>query len=233
MRKHPQLFMSFLALVAGMAVWYPANAFAATIYVPDQYATIQLGIDAAVTGDTVVVRNGTYPLTAPIDFKGKAITVRSENGAANCILDGQQQTRVVYFHTGEGEQSVLSGFTIRNGRAAQGAGIFCDSSSPTITECTISGNTAYTYGDWGGTNRSYGGGISCNASSAKITQCVISGNHADSDNSSYMGSESFGGGVHVMGGAPSLTKCTISGNTTTAKGNIYGCGISIVGSRRA
>jgi predicted outer membrane repeat protein len=223
--------LSVWIIILGLAGCCLAYSYGATtIYIPDQFPTIQQGIDAAASGDTVLVRDGIYKLTAPLDFKGKAITVISQNGVNNCFLDGQNSTRVVYFHSGEGYQSVLSGFTIRNGRAAQGAGVFCDSSSPTITNCTIIGNTAYTYGDWGGTNRSYGGGISCNASSAKISDCVISGNHADSGNSSYMGSESLGGGVHLNGGSPILSNCTIAGNTATAASNIYGSGISIVGS---
>jgi hypothetical protein len=207
MRKHPQLFVSFLALVAGVAVWYPANAFAATIYVPDQYATIQLGIDAAVTGDTVVVRNGTYPLTAPIDFNGKAITVRSENGAANCILDGQQQTRLVYFHTGEGAESVLSGFTIRNGKAGQGGGIYCTASSPTISNCSITNNHA----------DDKGGGIFCSASSTTFSHCIISGNSATIYNP-YGPTNSYGGGIYVDGGSPTLADSTVTGNFVTSSG---------------
>ena len=45
-----------------------------------------------------------------------ALATGVPNAAQYCILDGQQQTRVVYFHTGETSSSVLSGFTIRNGQ---------------------------------------------------------------------------------------------------------------------
>lgn len=63
--------------------------FAATIHVPFDQPTIQAGIDAAVAGDIVVVADGTYtgPGNKDLDFKGKAITVRSLNGPQNCILD--------------------------------------------------------------------------------------------------------------------------------------------------
>ena len=50
-----------------------------TIYVPGQYATIQEGIDAAMTGDTVLVSPGTF--RENISFLGKAITVRGQDPA--------------------------------------------------------------------------------------------------------------------------------------------------------
>ena len=64
-----------------------------TIYVnwdgSGDYITIQEGIDAAVGGDEVVVADGTYTGDGnrDIDFMGKAITVKSENGAEDCIID--------------------------------------------------------------------------------------------------------------------------------------------------
>ena len=56
------------------------------------FATIQRGIDTAQRdGDIVIVADGTYASEGwqnnpVIDFSGKAITVRSENGPENCIL---------------------------------------------------------------------------------------------------------------------------------------------------
>ena len=57
-----------------------------TIYVPDDYPTIQGTIDAAVNGDEIIVRPGTY--VEKIDFVGKAITVMSKQGAAVTTIDG-------------------------------------------------------------------------------------------------------------------------------------------------
>ena len=59
---------------------------AAAVNVPGDQPTIQDGINAAVSGvDEVVVDDGTY--NEIIDFNGKAITVRSVNGAAVTTID--------------------------------------------------------------------------------------------------------------------------------------------------
>lgn len=216
--------LSLLVLMMMPSSSHTSSASAVTIVIPDQYPTIQQGIDAAAPGDTVMVRNGTYNLTAPIDFNGKAITVISENGASNCILDGQHQTRLVYFHTAEGNGSVLSGFTIRNGgNVTDGPGIYCSSASPTIHNCTISANSA-------ATDQAYvsvhGGGIYCDASSPTISNCTISGNSLAQG---YHGGAG-GGGIFINGGVPIISNCIVRGNTASGYDGAFGAGIYASGS---
>ena len=109
-----------------------------------EYQTIQAAIDAAMDGDTVLAADGTYTGSGNknILFYGKAITVKSENGPWNCIIDGENNGRGFNFTNEEGENSVLSGFTIINGYAGlsdvgfTGGGINCHYfSSPTIIDC--------------------------------------------------------------------------------------------------
>jgi hypothetical protein len=163
-RRSPCLAVSLL-----LVAWSPVAALASTIHVPGDQPSIQAGIDAAQSGDTVLVDAGTYP--ERIDFHGKAITVTSSQGAQATIIDGQSLGSVVTFVSGEGNSSVLRGFTITGGsgtfdpglQLTIGGGIRCGNAqiahcSPTIEENVIVSNVA-----------GYGGGISCyNASSPII-----------------------------------------------------------------
>ena len=65
------------------------TAYGATLEVGPSgypYTSIQAAITAATNGDTVLVHDGTY--VENINFSGKAITVRSANGAAGTIING-------------------------------------------------------------------------------------------------------------------------------------------------
>ncbi|MFC1890088.1 nitrous oxide reductase family maturation protein NosD [Thermodesulfobacteriota bacterium] len=190
----------------------PYSVLADTIYVDltggGDYLTIQEGIDAALSGDLVLVAPGTY--VENIVFPGHAIAVRSDVDGDPATEDVSPETTiisrdleldwsVVLFLSGDNEETVLDGFTITNGDTQFGGGIYCTSSSPTITNCTISGNTAQ-----------YGGGIYCLSSSPTITNCTIS------DNSVTSG----GGGIYCPSSSPTITNCTISRNTAQYGGGI-------------
>jgi hypothetical protein len=133
--KHmPVLALVFLAGVSS----------AATIRVPQDRATIQTAIAAAQAGDVVLVSPGVYDEN--IDFLGKAITVQSAKGPKQTIIDGGLRDSVVIFRNGEGRQSVLKGFTLRKGNAAQfpsnGGGVNIVFASPTIEGNWITENSA-------------------------------------------------------------------------------------------
>ena len=175
------------------------------------YTSIQAAIDDASDGYTVLVHDGTY--LEKINFKGKAITVVSENGAENTIIDGNADGSVISFTQGEGADSVLDGFTLRNGSETSGGGIRCYNSSPTILNCTVVENTA-TY--------LQGGGIYCYNASPTITNCIIARNRTENT-----GALCGGGGIGCYNSSsPVLTNCTIYGNTTVAQGGAIICTFS-------
>ena len=180
------------------------TSLAATINVPADYTTIQDAVDAASGGDVILVAPGTYTGTGDevVSTDGKAITIKASGTPEETIIDGEGARRVVYCSSGEGPDTIIEGFTITGGSNSYGGGIYCSSSNPTITGCTISDNTA---------NYS-GGGIYCSGgSSPTISGCTISGNTAN-----------YGGGIHCdLNSSPTITDCTISGNTANYGGGIY------------
>jgi parallel beta-helix repeat protein len=180
----------------------------------DSFQTIQRGIDEASIGDTVLVADGTYTGSGnkDLDYNGKAITVKSKNGPDNCIIDCENSGRGFHFQSGEGVDSIVSGFTITNGNKAgdYGGAIYCyDSSTPTIANCIIKGNRS-----------GFGGGVSLLYSGATLTNCKIINNISE-----------FGGGIYsIFAWKPTdnliITNCTIIGNTATRiPGNGQGGGI--------
>jgi parallel beta-helix repeat protein len=153
---------------------------ASIIQVPVDQPTIQSAITAASNGDTVQVAPGTY--VENLNFSGKAITVTSAQGPAVTIIDGNQAGSVVAFASGEGPQSVLNGFTMRNGSAS---GISIGNASPTITGNTIINNSA----------ANGGGGISINGGSPLIQGNLIKNNGQTTGYSGGVG----GGGIAIVG----------------------------------
>jgi hypothetical protein len=118
---------------------------ATTIHVPADQPTIQSAINAASSGDTVLVAPGTYKEN--INFSGKAITLKSSGGARVTIIDGGGVAPVLTFSSNETSSSVLSGFTLQNGTSTfnsqySGGGIFISFASPTIKNNIIQNNTA-------------------------------------------------------------------------------------------
>ena len=178
---------------------------AATGHVPESpyktWATaatnIQDAVDVAVNGDTVLVRSGAYPLTAPISFT-KQIDLRSVAGEGTLddpldrdgtILDGGNACQVLNI-AASGTPMTIRGFTIRNGKVSgdgcKGGGVYLAGgpnrwvvlSDSIIENCRAEGNGAM------------GGGIHL-YNIAGVTNCIIRNNFCTG----------LGGGVYADGNA--------------------------------
>lgn len=120
---------------------------ASTIYVPNDYTTIQAGLNAATEGDTVLVAAGTYTGDGNRDltFNGVNLVLKSESGADVTIIDCQADS--LNYHTGvtlnngEDSMSVIDGFTFTNAYYNQygylGGALFFLGGTANVQNCVI------------------------------------------------------------------------------------------------
>lgn len=173
------------------------TGFATTYYVPDDYGTLQGAIDASAHGDTIIARPGTY--FENINFSGKAITLKSEQGSASTWIDGSRAGSVVTCNNTEGPDTVLEGFSIYNGKALYGGGMKNENASPTVCLCYFQANTA-----------DHGGGMHNTSSSPKMTQCKFLENMVAYE----------GGGMRNVNSSPTMTECTFQVNMAACGGGM-------------
>ena len=155
-------------------------------------------------------------------------------GKNTTILDGQGQRRVLLLDEPltAASTAIWDGFTIQNGNAGSGAGIYLNN-YVTLTNCNIYNNEASMYGggvyinSTGGTahvtlqncrimdnNASMGGGL-CDRVGADYTNCRISNNTASTK----------GGGIYLYNNTePTFKNCIISNNTANNAGGMYARG---------
>jgi subtilisin family serine protease len=211
-----------------------------TINVPAEYSTIQEAIDHCWQDGSVCVEPGVYsgPGNVDVTFRGKAITVYSSQGPETCIIDCKGRMKAPHrgflFDSGEDINSVLSGFTIKNGyayhssseRDKSGGAILCKSSDPTITNCIMTNNT----GHWNA------GAINNYISDPRIENCIIINNQAKRNDGGAINNEwsspfisnciinnnkafDWGGAIrNIYTSRPTIVGCLIAGNTTPGTG---------------
>ncbi|SOE20200.1 hypothetical protein SAMN06298216_0696 [Spirosomataceae bacterium TFI 002] len=181
-------------------------------------------------------------------FNGSETMLSQRNWSANTTvlsgdigtpLDSTDNCYHVIFNSGNGldNTAIIDGFTITRGNAdaanganSLGAGMYNDSCSPKVNNCSFKNNTSALGGSglyntlsatkiescsfMQNKSSNLGGGILNDNASTSITNCSFLGNKAIN-----------GGGVTNVGNNngtyPQLTNCTFLGNEANAGGGIY------------
>ena len=151
--------------------------------------------------------------------------------AVTTTISGKNASHVVTTN-GNNSTAILDGFTITGGNAngsspkGRGGGMLNYSSSPTVTNCTFSGNSAsrgsgmdnefssptVTNCTFSGNTATYEGGgmLNIHSSTPMVTNCIFNGNSANR-----------GGGMCNHGSSPKVTNCTFSSNSTVSGGGMF------------
>ncbi len=158
---------------------------------------IQQAVNAASAGEEVVVTNGIYAGGVIVT---NSLALRSVNGPQLTVIDGGGTNQCISL----ARNASLSGVMLTKGYFNGSGGgceayLFTNGFSAILTNCTLSGNSAYT-----------GGG----ASGCALYNCTLTGNAA------------FGAGYLGHGGGASgctLYNCTLSSNSAYTGGGASGC----------
>jgi len=182
------------------------------------YLTIQDALDAAVSGDTLELCCD-VPFDGPgnraIDGGGKEVVIRSEcEDPIRCVIDCESAAAGFLYRNGEGSNAALEGVTITHGSATSGGGILCQGTSPSVSNCVVTGNYA----------SERGGGMYCReGASPTITGCAFSMNEAVA-----------GGGLSCVGSSsPRVTDCEFLDNEASDGGGLscdHECTVEVRGS---
>lgn len=127
-----------------------------------------------------------------------------------CIIAQSNAENSYHVVTGSNTnfRAVIDGFTIAAGNAApgfpevRGGGMLIDSGSPTVTDCTFSGNSSGNVG---------GGIYSCCIGNPFVKSCTFIGNSA----------VGRGGGMYNDSNNPPVDNCTFKGNMAGNGGGLY------------
>jgi hypothetical protein len=189
-----KLILAFLIIIP-----IDVNVSATVIKIPDDYPSIQTGIDSSRSGDTVLVQPGEYYenitiFQKPMTLASLYMTTGDSMMIYNTVINGNWSGSVIRIDSCHASKTFLIGFTIKNGSALEGGGIYCRDSNLRILHNIIKDNIVTSTLDSCG----YGAGIYFrNNSTWHYRQNIVEGNWITRNTANgYHYKEGYGGGIY-------------------------------------
>jgi len=194
--------IGFVAASCGRDATTPADPAPPPIHrtwrVPEEFATIQEGLNHAEDGDTVLVAAGLYEGDGNRDLRinEKSVALVGESGPDSCVIDcgrvpGTDRRGISVIGT-VAREVLIRGLTIRGGNAEAGGGLDCIGVSIRIERCCFEDNWA-----------DLGAGAALGGGRASVVDCTFRGNRAW---------EYEGSALMLLNGIFVLERCRVLGN---------------------
>jgi len=195
----------------------------------DAATDIPSALAVAHDDDLILVTNGAYQLTETLAFTNATITLRSVNGAAATIIEGDGTFLIMYI----ARYCIIDGFTVRGGLSTGEAGGGMEIDDGIVRNCVITDCTAMFAGGaiagdggiledsivQGNTAQRAAGGVIA-ANGGIVRRCLIVDNHVTETGPAselYLGG---GGAIVFFGGY--IADCVISNNSSAKHGGGIG-----------
>ena len=130
------------------------------------------------------------------------------NGAEKTVENKREKTIVI-------KDNIISLSSDTSNISAYGGGVYIYDGTNTLTNCSITGNTASS------SSHSYGGGVYIWVGKNTLTNCSITGNKVESSK------DAKGGGVYINSGTNTLENCSITENKAESSYDARGGGVYI------
>jgi hypothetical protein len=196
---------------------------------PSDFNNIQPAVNAASSGDEILVMPGTYTRNNGyvVYIVNKNLSIVSSGGASVTFIEGENKNMCVFL---DNSDCTIDGFSIVNGNSQLTGGVFVYGSDAVIKNCIINNNHAT-----GSYSNLVAGGIYTSAANVSIYDSEISNNTSSVTGGLFLGGTSalyncvvsgntggvFAGGITVLQGDVSINACTIELNEGFRAGGVY------------
>ncbi len=201
--------MKAFLLAASIMIVIGSPVSAAVIRVPSDQPTIQTGLDAALSGDIVLVAPGVY--TESLEWPGLAVlTLRGEFPENRPVVSAPADKRCLHYTPGvSGTEMRLEHVVFENGAPVNqsGGALYVTGCRVQIDDCVFRNNDA----------GQDGGGVYFSTCEVSIANSTISDNH----------SIDHGGGGYFADCGIALLDCTVERNDTGVAEHVYSDGLGL------